>query len=396
MNLDDDEDYFGSDEVSTLSSGPLVRMPDPNANKSLRSGGGKSLETLLVSKNRKLQDDVTTLRVAYDELAATARLASGEKKRFEDEAARLKALNEKLEEDLTRIRPGGGANGIVNGLGGDSRSANASGTVTPRNDPLSGLNLGAGRRELPEAGPSAVSSPSIKQGPPSSAETSILPIITSQRDRFRQRNAELEEELRKQFEAITETRNEMKALQADNLKLYEKVRYLQSYREDGSSAGVGGAGGAPGVHSAVARKDEELAKYRGIYEDQMDPFGKFRGRVRTALLAVPHIRADKSKMAQERFGAMQALNPLDRLVFHAANFILGRRTARTLFLLYAVGIHALLFMTISGSAMECVVSLGRSPANRTADSLSRSADAFRHAGNEAIPPMAAAQIAGGT
>ena len=41
-------------------------------------------------------------------------------------------------------------------------------------------------------------------------DPSILPIITSQRDRFRQRNAELEEELRKQFNIISELRAEVR------------------------------------------------------------------------------------------------------------------------------------------------------------------------------------------
>ncbi|KAG1849820.1 CASP C terminal-domain-containing protein [Suillus tomentosus] len=60
----------------------------------------------------------------------------------------------------------------------------------------------------------------------SSADTSILPIVTSQRDRFRQRNAELEEELRKHYHTILELHTEIKSLQSDNLKLYEKVHYL--------------------------------------------------------------------------------------------------------------------------------------------------------------------------
>lgn len=105
----------------------------------------------------------------------------------------------------------------------------------------------------------------------SSAETSILPIITSQRDRFRQRNGELEEELRRQFETISELRNEIKALQADSLKLYEKVRYLQSYRDE--------AGPSSRVTYAAPGRDEELGKYQNKYEESMNPFEAFRGRV---------------------------------------------------------------------------------------------------------------------
>lgn len=53
---------------------------------------------------------------------------------------------------------------------------------------------------------------------------------------IRQRNSELEEELRRQFNTTSELRSEIKTLQADNLKLYEKVRYLQSYRDENSVA----------------------------------------------------------------------------------------------------------------------------------------------------------------
>lgn len=259
MNLDDEDDVFDSEDISTLS-GPALRMPDPNADVANRQRG-KSLETLLVSKNRKLQDDVTNLRVAYDEVVLTSQNQTAELQRAKGEAARLKTLNEKLEEDLTRVQPNAsaGINGIANKEGHS--------TLAGRADPLAGLNLGREHKD-PSPIPTASSTPT--PGPKSSAETSILPIITNQRDRFRQRNAELEEELRKQFEAITEARGEIKGLQTDNLKLYEKVRYLQSYREE--------AGGS--AHPAVARKDEELAKYRGLYEDHMNPFEKFRGRVR--------------------------------------------------------------------------------------------------------------------
>ena len=110
--------------------------------------------------------------------------------------------------------------------------------------------------------------------PATSAETSILPIITSQRDRFRQRNAELEEQLLRQSDTISELRNEIKTLQADNLKLYEKVRYLESYNSNMSS-------GPSSLRNLVGsnRRDEELGKYKSIYEDHMNPFEVFKGKV---------------------------------------------------------------------------------------------------------------------
>ncbi len=141
--------------------------------------------------------------------------------------------------------------------------------------------------------------------------------MTSQRDRFRQRNAELEEvglsfpfkcvahlliriykqELRKQFETISDLRTEIKSLQADNLKLYEKVRYMQSYRTDAStsagyplsggsgsgSSALGGAGSGSGgaglLNGAMRNREDEIGKYKDKYEESMNPFEAFKGRV---------------------------------------------------------------------------------------------------------------------
>lgn len=54
-----DEVPGGEDSVADL-----VRMPDPNADKANRHRG-KPLENLLMAKNRKLQDELTGLRVRF-------------------------------------------------------------------------------------------------------------------------------------------------------------------------------------------------------------------------------------------------------------------------------------------------------------------------------------------
>jgi homeobox protein cut-like len=82
---------------------------------------------------------------------------------------------------------------------------------------------------------------------------------------------------------MTELRNEIKSLQADNLKLYEKVRYMQSYTDDG---GMGAAGPSTSRRGEVlsssassSKRDDALWKYRSKYEESMNPFEAFRGRV---------------------------------------------------------------------------------------------------------------------
>ncbi|EGN99687.1 hypothetical protein SERLA73DRAFT_51959 [Serpula lacrymans var. lacrymans S7.3] len=163
----------------------------------------------------------------------------------------------------------------------------------------------------------------------SSADTSILPIVTSQRDRFRQRNAELEDELRKQFQVISELRAEIKSLQADNLKLYEKVRYMQSYREEAASRPVSQLDPLPAPSGG-----DDMSKYRARYEEAMNPFEAFRGR--------------------EAARAYQALNPVERGVLGLTRSILGNRRARTAFIFYAAALHLLVMFT----TYECTTSSG--------------------------------------
>lgn len=91
------------------------------------------------------------------------------------ELSKQKELNDKLETDLLAL---------------DKRSAPSSGASGNSDDPLVGLDLDIGiEKAKPES--STVQSSPIPFT--SVADTSILPIVTSQRDRFRQRNAELEE-----------------------------------------------------------------------------------------------------------------------------------------------------------------------------------------------------------
>jgi homeobox protein cut-like len=84
------------------------------------------------------------------------------------------------------------------------------------------------------------------------------------------------QELRKQFQIISELRTEIKSLQSDNLKLYEKVRYMQSYREE--------AGSRPPTTQldplpVPAARLDDMSKYHERYEETMNPFEAFRGRV---------------------------------------------------------------------------------------------------------------------
>ena len=78
---------------------------------------------------------------------------------------------------------------------------------------------------------SLTSSFTEKTGLPGSGDaSSVLPIIQAQRERYKRRNEELEEQQSKQMQQISLMQTEIKDLQTDNVKLYEKIRFLQGYQ----------------------------------------------------------------------------------------------------------------------------------------------------------------------
>ncbi|KAN0125306.1 CASP C terminal domain containing protein [Lactarius tabidus] len=293
----DEEDGLASDNQLGL------QLPNPNAYKA-NAHPASSLEALLATKNKRILEELTKFRILHNELEASLQRTQDDLASTSQELEKYRQLNERLESDLLKIEQHGN---------GDATPADPA-----EDDVLAELGLELGKV-------SSNNDPSSQTKPipfTSSADTSILPIVTSQRDRFRQRNAELEEELRKQSQVISELRAEIRSLQSDNLKLYEKVRYMQSYRSNSAHSSLDplppSSTGAPSAG--------ELSKYSARYEEAMNPFEAFRGR--------------------EAARAYSNLNPLERGVFVLTRAVLGNRRARNAFIVYAVALHALVMFTL--------------------------------------------------
>ena len=356
FNTEDDEDIE--------SAGPAAANGDGEQDSNKRSADGKSLEALLLEKNKRLEDQLATLRVTNGELSTSLNKATLDLTSLKHESAHLKSLNERLESDLASVgrdgRPSARGSAAmkaeealkemesleaeVTRASQNARTRNppSNDDSTPHKDAVNGI-LPA--RSLPTSTAPKASTPAASVG-----DSSILPIVTSQRDRFRSRNAELEEELRKQCETISELRTEIKTLQADNLGLYEKVRYLQSYGPAGArrtaaggdsviQIGASGAGrtDASGAYPPPRMGDD---KYRAKYEESMNPFEAFRGR--------------------EQSRAMAQLNPLERALHILTRLVLSHRRMRLFFMAYAIFLHFLIFgmlfeVSHTSSAQTCSV-----------------------------------------
>ncbi|KAL0956421.1 hypothetical protein HGRIS_002569 [Hohenbuehelia grisea] len=306
---DDDTELMNGHSGANPTS--ALQLPNPNAEKA-NAQRGNSLEALLAAKNKHLQEELTKLRILLGELEASIQSSQVQLSDTSTELEKQKILNEKLENDLLSMNK--------HQTNGDATPSSDAGSA----DVLSRLDLGR-----------KASDSSVRAAPvpfTSAADTSILPIVTSQRDRFRQRNAELEEELRKQFQIISELRSEIKNLQADNLKLYEKVRYMQSYREESGSRPL--TSQLDPLPAPAGTASDDIGKYRARYEAAMNPFEAFRGREATR--------------------AYQNLNPVERGVLVLTRAILGNRRTRTFFIFYALALHLLVMFT----TYECTTSSG--------------------------------------
>lgn len=318
-----DDDDADADDWSSHESESGVHLPDPNADKA-NARQGKSLEVLFAAKNKRILEELTRFRVLHGSLEHSLKATQTELEATRLELSKQKELNEQLEMDLLAVDK---QRTVPSGTG--------EGRATP-DDALADLMRDIGRDERNTA--TTAESSSIRSTPipfTSSADTSILPIVTSQRDRFRQRNAELEEELRRQFHAISELRTEIKTLQSDNLKLYEKVRYMQSYREQDSVSQLDPLPGTSADASGSStRLGDELNKWSKRYEEAMNPFEAFRGREATR--------------------AYEALNVVERGVLVLTRAILSNRRARTAFICYATALHLVVMFTV----YECATSPG--------------------------------------
>lgn len=66
-------------------------------------------------------------------------------------------------------------------------------------------------------------------GFPPASNSDMLEIVCGQRDRFKIRLTEMEQENDRICKQLEIARAELQAYRQDNVKLYEKIRYLQSY-----------------------------------------------------------------------------------------------------------------------------------------------------------------------
>lgn len=262
-----------------------------------------NFDALLIQHNKSLTKELAELRSQHESLTSKISSLEAELTRASLEYNKMKELNAKMENDLANFQDAYGSNF------NDSASM------------MSGMT----RMTRPVPGRGSTTSLNTVD------ENSILPIITGQRDRFRDRNKELEDEVRKQANLVNELKRKNKMLQTDNEELYEKTRYMALIKDKGTTAPANSNRRTliPKANSS----DLESNPYRASYESKLHPIEQFR------------------KQEQERVSSR--LSPFERMFIFVTRSILATRLTRMLFLVYCVFLHCLvMFTTIHSMSMS--------------------------------------------
>ena len=229
-----------------------------------------------MEKNKKLETEYTQIKVSHADIKKEN---EGNLKLIEELNTKITEktkLIQRLEEDLLRL-----------------------GQKTDQADVLSRNSSTSNLATMPNEHTPRQSMESIRE------DKSILPIVMSQRDRFRQKNAELEDRARSLETTLQDMRMEVQNLKKDNLKLYERLKFVHVWKEGQQERNVikikkrktylfeqnhsvalnmdsSFSAGTPTRHfrkSSIKIAEDPTDKYSKLYEESMNPFTQFHRKV---------------------------------------------------------------------------------------------------------------------
>ena len=294
-----------------------------------------SLEQLLLARNKKLGNEMAVLRISHQDLQRQLETMQETMSNTNSELERAQNLNATLETDLVKVQQEASnafpssamsvAGTYSSRYPSSSYNANSfpsrKGRVSPTSSIISGFDPQSAQRNTLDA---------IRAGEPVGGGSGIMPMVQAQRDRFKQKNTQLEEELSKQYGIVSSLRQEIASLQKDNLNLYEKSRYVSTYSRGApsSSASAYAQSPHPTAISASAETPSGLSldRYRSTYEANLSPFAAFRGRESTR--------------------AYKRMSLPERVVFSVTRMVLANRTSRNVFAFYCFSLHVLIFVML--------------------------------------------------
>lgn len=325
---DDDEDDTSlapTNVTANEQSGPRLHSGLGN---SVPSSKKDSLEQLLLARNKKLSSEMAVLRVAHQELQRELGVLQETLSSTNADLERSQNLNATLENDLVTLQQEASNAFPMSAKSTTSRYPGSIGYASGRTrkvSPTSSIISGFGPQGSPLDPLEA-----LRSGEPIGGGSGILPMVQAQRDRFKQKNSKLEEELSKQYSIVSSLRQEVASLQKDNLSLYEKTRYVSTYNRHQQATSASAYAHPPSSTSIQMGADTSsgltMDRYKSAYEANLSPFAAFRGR--------------------EASRAYRRMSLPERMVYSLTRVILANRTSRNLFAAYCIALHVLIFLML--------------------------------------------------
>eukprot|EP00742_Colponemidia_sp_Colp-10_P010340 GILJ01011351.1.p1 GENE.GILJ01011351.1~~GILJ01011351.1.p1 ORF type:complete len:643 (+),score=162.47 GILJ01011351.1:25-1929(+) len=256
------------------------------------------LEKLLLAKKKHLEAELTKAKNSMDDLRQRSDHLDHQLESAKDTIQDQKNLISKLEEDLTKKST----------ISADAQMNKV--TTTVERPFGQGFDASAHMNDIVE------SLTATKQVDDSNM-FSMNQILTGQRDRFRSRVLELEREKERLQQQNDSQGISLEQLRKDNVKLYEKIRYLETYASQKQQT------------SAAASTDIEAGpekRYKQMYEENMNPFEEFS-------------RNERNKRYQD-------LNAVERIALSSGRLLLSHKYPRQFVIFYVLALHLLVFLTV--------------------------------------------------
>lgn len=309
INLLKQIQFGGDDEATTTAE---------------EESGSAGIDSIIIQRNKTLTKELADFRSQHDSLVSRISDLEKELNSTSEDLVKTQLLNDRLENDLADLQDAGGSSVIGGSSSGGARfdSMSMISGVTNMTKGVTVSARGSGGRNGSIIG-STIGGSGVMD------DSSILPIITKQRDRFRDRNNELEDELKKQYSTISDLKRQMNSIKKDNEELYERTRYLALFKNNNnnndkisfSSRGVNRKLLEPKANVEQTTFDNP---YQASYESKLHPIEQFRMR------------------EQERINSK--LSPIERLFISFSRAILATRTTRMLFVGYCFGLHMIVMV----------------------------------------------------
>eukprot|EP00979_Chaetoceros_neogracilis_P016541 scaffold8451_cov251-Chaetoceros_neogracile.AAC.1 len=285
--------------------------PEKEAPEMTSSSAGddiNDLESVLINKLRKVEADLVKERREKSSQYERCQELQEELIKVQETKTRAEALAVRLELDLDKATAAPKA--LLETKTDDFQ-------ISTLSDPSTLKHILDPNASEPKAGLASAPLRSDSATDKMNDDHSVATIVMAQRDRLRAKCDALEAE-RDSFKKELQVQVSIsESLKADNTKLYEKVRYLQSYN---NSSGVHAR-----TKASFADRDLDLEALEQRYEASVDPFKQFS-------------RSEKQRKVKE-------MSPMERTVYFVARTVLGSKEMRTGLFFYVVVMHLLVFFT---------------------------------------------------